>query len=292
MVQRQIKNVRYDFTGNVVLVTGAARGQGRSHALAFAQTGADVVISDICGPIESAEYDLGTLEQLVDVGKQIDDIGVSNLVKVCDVRDETQVADLVDAVLERYGRIDILVNNAGIDGVAHVTDISPNMWDDMIDTHVRGAFLMSKAVAPTMMKQVHGKIIMIGSMGSFLGLPSRAHYITAKHALAGLTKALALDLAKYKINVNILPWCGADLVERGERLAPGDPAGNDPLGRYLEHPGVGSGSAAVGSGGDFARGIVVGVRRSGFRDRFLLYDRRRRVHQVTLGSEPALLIVD
>jgi NAD(P)-dependent dehydrogenase (short-subunit alcohol dehydrogenase family) len=204
MEQRQIRNVKYDFTGQVVVVTGAARGQGRSHALAFAEAGADVVVTDICEQIDSVEYELGTAEGLTKVAVEIEKLGVRCMARSCDVRHEAQVSALVRATVSKFGRIDVLINNAGIDGIAHITELSVEAWDDMIDTHVRGAFLMSKAVAPTMISQNKGKIITTGSICSYLAIPSRSHYVTAKHALVGLTKALAIDLAPHRINVNIV----------------------------------------------------------------------------------------
>lgn len=196
--------VTYDFTGRVVLVTGAARGQGRSHALAFAAAGADLVIGDICGPMGSVSYDLGTRDELDEVAATIIASGGTCIARVCDVRDPQQVDELVAAALDRHRQIDVLINNAGIDGVAHLSDLTVDMWDDMMDTNVRGAFLMSKAVARPMTVRGSGKIITIGSIASMVGLPSRSHYVAAKHALAGLTKALALDLAPHRITVNLV----------------------------------------------------------------------------------------
>lgn len=204
MTQPNPIDVRYDFTDRVVVMTGAARGQGRSHALAFADAGATVVVSDICGPNAASEYELGTFEELTGVAADIGRTGRPCLAQVCDVRDPNQVTALVAETVEKFGHIDVLVNNAAIDGVAPLADMKLAMWDDMMNTNVRGAFLLAQAVAPAMTASRRGKIINIGSIASFLGLPSRSHYVTAKHALAGLTKALALDLAPQGITVNMV----------------------------------------------------------------------------------------
>jgi SDR family mycofactocin-dependent oxidoreductase len=204
MSPRQIKNVSYDFSGQVVLITGAARGQGRSHALAFAQAGADVVISDICAQIDSIEYPMATSEDLKGVAAMVEALGVRCLARECDVRDPEQVGALVDAAISTFGRIDVLINNAGIDTVLYIADLGVQAWDDMVNTNLRAAYLTSQAVSRAMIEQGRGKIVMIGSVNSFIGLPGHAHYVAAKHGLLGLTRALALEFAQHKINVNIV----------------------------------------------------------------------------------------
>ena len=202
MSARQIKNVSYDFRGQVVLVTGGARGQGRSHALAFAEAGADIVIADIGAAIESVLYPLATTEELNATAAEIEALHVRCLPAVCDVRDARQVEALVDDALAHFGRIDVLINNAGIESISSLVDMGEQQWDDVVDTCLRGAFLCSKYVVPNMIERRRGKIVSTGSTSSYVGVPRNAHYVAAKHGIMGLTKSLALELAEYGINVN------------------------------------------------------------------------------------------
>jgi SDR family mycofactocin-dependent oxidoreductase len=199
---RTIKNVTYNFSGQVVLVTGAARGQGRAHALSFARAGADVVAVDIAGPIESVPYPLGTPEELASLAIEIEALDQRCVTIQCDLRDSEQVQSMVETALAECGRIDILVNNAGIESIYPAVDMPEQAWDDMIGTNLRGPFLTSKYVAPQMIERKRGKIINTGSMASFVAIPDNVHYVAAKHGVLGLTKALALELAPHGINVN------------------------------------------------------------------------------------------
>jgi NAD(P)-dependent dehydrogenase (short-subunit alcohol dehydrogenase family) len=202
MAARTIKNVSYNFTDQVVLVTGAARGQGRAHALSFAAAGATVVALDIAAPIDSVPYPLGTAEQLDRLAADVESLDVRCLPIQCDLRDGSQIKAAVDRALAEFGRIDVLVNNAGIESIYPAVDMPESAWDDMINTNLRGPFLTSKYVAPAMIEQGRGKIVNTGSMASFVAIPDNAHYVAAKHGIIGLTKALALELAPKGINVN------------------------------------------------------------------------------------------
>jgi NAD(P)-dependent dehydrogenase (short-subunit alcohol dehydrogenase family) len=200
----QVSTVRYDFSGHVVLVTGAARGQGRSHALAFAAAGASVVIADICEQVDSIEYPMATPEDLAATQALVEDLDVRCLSRQTDVRDADAVQALVDEAIAEFGQIDVLINNAGIDVIVDFAELTERGWNDMIETHLRGAFLVSQAVSKTMIPRRRGKILTTGSTNSFVGLPGHVHYVTAKHGLLGFTRALALDLAPHGINVNMV----------------------------------------------------------------------------------------
>lgn len=204
MPARAVRNVTYDFSGQVVLITGAGRGQGRAHAMSFARAGASIVAADIAGPIDTVPYPLSGAEDLERLADELGELGAECLTCVCDVRDAAQVQATVDAALDRFGRVDVLINNAGIESVYAAVDLSEQAWDDMLDTNLRGAFLFAKLLAPGMIARKRGKIINTGSTASFIAITQNAHYVAAKHGMLGLTRALALELAPHGINVNVV----------------------------------------------------------------------------------------
>jgi len=191
-----------EFDGKVVLVTGGARGQGRSHSLAFAAEGANVTVVDICGPMEGLKYPLGTREQLDETVADIEKLGVEGLGLVCDVRKESDVSAAVAATMEKFGRIDILCNNAGILPLHWIDELGEAEWDPVVDTILKGSWLASKHVIPHMIAQGSGCIISTGSVASLKGFSGFAHYTAAKHGVVGLTRALAVELAPHNIRVN------------------------------------------------------------------------------------------
>jgi NAD(P)-dependent dehydrogenase (short-subunit alcohol dehydrogenase family) len=202
MTPRAIKQVSYDLSGQTVLVTGAARGQGRVHALSFAAAGADVAIVDIDADVASVPYPLARPEDLQSLATEIEDGGSRCVAVTCDVRDAEQIRSMVAEVEDGLGTIDVLINNAGVESVYAVTEMPESAWDDVLDTNLRGAFLCAKYIAPGMIEQGRGKIVNTSSVLGLVALPKNAHYTAAKHGLLGLTKALAIELAPHGINVN------------------------------------------------------------------------------------------
>jgi len=207
---REIKDVRYDYSGRVVLITGAARGQGRSHALGFAAAGADVVACDIGTDLAAIPYPLGTEEELHQVATEVEALGVRCLPVVCDVRDGDAVAAMVERAIAELGKVDILIHNAGVNSAAEIEEMAPETWSAVVDTMLGGAANCAKAIAPGMKERGRGKILLTGSVESFIALSKNAHYAAAKHGLLGFTRALAIDLAPHGINVNIVCPGGID----------------------------------------------------------------------------------
>ncbi|MGQ4555476.1 mycofactocin-coupled SDR family oxidoreductase [Halobellus sp. GM3] len=195
--------VSYDFSGQVAFVTGAAHGQGRSHAQHYAKHGADVVVTDIAGNMGTVPYDLGTSDELEETASLVEDEGQEALSIQMDVRDESQVEAAVGEALNEFGRIDILANNAGIVTVSDATELDEAMWDEVIDTNLKGVWLCSKHVGKHFIERGDGgKIVTTTSQAGMTGNPGIVHYVASKWGVVGITKTLALELAEYDVNVN------------------------------------------------------------------------------------------
>jgi len=201
---RTIKDISYDYEGRTVLVTGAARGQGRAHALGFAAAGADVVLCDVDRDIATIPYGLAEAGQLEAVAAEVEALGVRAQVAVCDVRDPERVTAMVAAAEKEFGAVDILVNNAGVNSKEALEEMDGEVWHAVLDTMLDGTMYCCRAAVAGMKRKGRGKITITGSVTSFLALPKHAHYVTAKHALLGLTRALAVELAPHRINVNMV----------------------------------------------------------------------------------------
>jgi NAD(P)-dependent dehydrogenase (short-subunit alcohol dehydrogenase family) len=181
--------------GRAAIVTGGAKGIGRHYSFALAAKGARVMIADIAGGEEVAR------ETSAKHGAN----SVSST--VTDVSDESSVAMLVAATMERFGRIDVLVNNAALFAPLQetkCTQIDVELWDRVMAVNLRGPFLMVKHVVPQMQAQGYGKIINIGSGTAFRGIPGMLHYVTSKGGIMALTRALARELGENGIRVNTL----------------------------------------------------------------------------------------
>jgi SDR family mycofactocin-dependent oxidoreductase len=192
------------FAGQVVLISGGARGQGRSHAEAFAREGADIAICDIAEPIDTVLYDLASKSDLVETAKSVEALGVQCLADVADVRDGAQMNDFVAKTIDKYGRIDVCLANAGIFTASPVVEMSDQIWQEMIDTNLTGVFNTVRAVLPTMISQRGGKIVATSSMAGKSGFPNIGHYTAAKWGIIGLIKSVALEVAELGITANVV----------------------------------------------------------------------------------------
>ena len=173
--------------GRVALVTGASRGIGRCTALALAGAGATLALTG---------RDRGKLEETL---KMVRERGAQAEMYLCDVREEAQVKQLAADVAKRFGRVHVLVNNAGTAIRKNVTDFSMEEWRALIDTNITGVFLMCKYIVPLMKGNGYGRIINLTSIMAHVSSTGRGVYSATKHAVAGLTKALALELVEDKI---------------------------------------------------------------------------------------------
>jgi NAD(P)-dependent dehydrogenase (short-subunit alcohol dehydrogenase family) len=180
----------FALTGQVALVTGAARGLGRSIALALADAGADIALG-LRVP--------GTADDLVD---EIESMGRRSMAVPMDVLDLAQIGPAVDAVVDRLGRLDILVNNAGLGPENLAVDVNEADFDLTMDTNVKGVFFASQAAGRVMIRQGYGRIVSLSSQAGFIALPTESIYCASKAAVAHLTKCLAVEWGQYGITVN------------------------------------------------------------------------------------------
>ncbi|RBY83660.1 SDR family mycofactocin-dependent oxidoreductase [Geodermatophilus sp. TF02-6] len=192
--------MRPRFEGKVAFVTGAARGQGRNHAVRLAEEGADVVALDICSGIGSIGYDLATPADLAETVRQVERLDRRVVAGEVDVRDGAAVRGLLDEAVAELGRLDVVVGNAGIAGSAPLVELSDEAWADMIGTNLTGVFQTCRAAVPHLGRG--GSIVLTSSIAGVKGLPNNAHYTAAKHGVMGLMRALANELAPSGIRVN------------------------------------------------------------------------------------------
>jgi SDR family mycofactocin-dependent oxidoreductase len=190
--------------GKTALITGGARGMGRSHALVLAAAGADIIIGDLLEDIASTPYELARREDLDQTLKRIESLGRRAVSARVDVRDQSQIDALVTAGIAEFGHIDIAIANAGIWGRAPFCEITEEAWQDMIDVNLTGVWRTTKAVAPHMMERQRGSIIMISSANGLEGGENYAHYVAAKHGVIGLMRSAALEFGPHNIRCNAI----------------------------------------------------------------------------------------
>ena len=191
------------FDGKVAFITGAARGQGRSHALRLAEEGADIVVMDLVAPIDSAIHDLASPDDLAETVAMVEGLGRRIIAARGDVRVTSDLDEVVKTALADFGHIDIVVANAGIFSFAPFWEITDTQWNDMLDVVLTGVWRTVKAVAPSMIEAGRGGAIVITSSTAGLKqIPNSAHYVAAKTGVVGLMKAMAVELAPYNIRVN------------------------------------------------------------------------------------------
>ncbi|MFC9787811.1 mycofactocin-coupled SDR family oxidoreductase [Rhodococcus sp. NPDC127528] len=190
--------------GRVAVVTGAARGQGRAHAVALAAEGATVVLADIVDQIATVAYPMSTRADLDEAVAEIRDAGGSAIAVETDVRSSESVRDLFEQVDARFGRLDVLVANAGICAFSEVDAISDEMWSDMIETNLAGGFRCIRAAVPLMKRGGFGRIVAISSGAGRGGMRNLGHYSASKWGLIGLVKTVALEVATAGITANVV----------------------------------------------------------------------------------------
>lgn len=192
--------------GKVAFVTGAARGQGRAHAIKLAEEGANVVAIDIAAPdsIPSMFYPLAGEDDLATTAKEVEATGAQVLARKVDVRSQEQLDAVVAEAKQRFGRLDVVAANAGIATNFNKTwELSDSEWQDVLDVNLTGTWRTVKATVPFMIEAGNGgSITLTSSLAGLKGYSNIAGYVAAKHGVNGLMRTLANELGPYRIRVN------------------------------------------------------------------------------------------
>jgi (+)-trans-carveol dehydrogenase len=189
--------------GKVAFITGAARGQGRSHAVRLAQEGADIIAVDLCAQVDSVPYPMSTPEDLAQTVKEVEALDRRIVATQADVRDYAGLKKALDEGVAQLGRLDIVSANAGIVSYDRADELPEQSWQDVIDTNLTGVWHAAKAAIPHLRAGGRGgSIILTSSTAGLKGYQNLAHYVSAKHGVVGLMRTLALELAPDMIRVN------------------------------------------------------------------------------------------
>ncbi|MGK8503119.1 mycofactocin-coupled SDR family oxidoreductase [Nocardia asiatica] len=191
--------------GKVAFITGAARGQGRSHAVRLAQEGADIIAVDVCKPVSGTDaIPASTPEDLAETAELVKGLGRRIVTAEVDVRDFDALSGAVSGGVEELGGLDIIVANAGIGNGGETLDkLSEQDWQTMIDINLAGVWKSVKAGVPHLLAAGRGgSIVLTSSVGGLKAYPNTGHYIAAKHGVVGLMRTFAVELGQHSIRVN------------------------------------------------------------------------------------------
>ncbi len=196
--------------GKVAFITGAARGQGRSHAIRLAEEGADIIAVDICRDYGTVPYAMATEADLAQTVKAVEALDRRIVATQADVRDAAALKAAVDDGVAQLGRLDIVSANAGICTVQPWDEVSPAVWQDTLDTNLTGVWNTMAVSVPHLIAAGGGSIICTSSTAGIKGLPYLAPYVAAKHGVVGIARTMANELASHKIRVNTVHPTGVD----------------------------------------------------------------------------------
>ncbi|MGB3370276.1 MAG: mycofactocin-coupled SDR family oxidoreductase [Rhodococcus sp. (in: high G+C Gram-positive bacteria)] len=200
--------------GKVAFITGAARSQGRSHALRLAKEGADIIAIDLCGPVDTIEmYPGATESDLAETVKQVEDLDRRIVATKADVRDSAAVKKAVDDGVAELGRLDIVLGNAGVFDIAPALEITDEAWQTMLDVNLTGVWNTCRAALPHLIAGGRGgSIVLTSSTAGLKGTPNTVHYTATKHGVVGIMRTLANEFGQHSIRVNTVHPTGVDTV--------------------------------------------------------------------------------
>ncbi|MCW2649408.1 MAG: hypothetical protein QOE41_1427 [Mycobacterium sp.] len=209
--------------GRVAFITGAARGQGRAHAVRLAHEGADILAVDICAPVsDSITYPPATPDDLNETVRGVEATGRKILARQVDIRDSAALRQVVADGVEQFGRLDILVANAGVLSWGRLWELSDDQWETVINVNLSGTWRTIRAAVPAMIEAGNGgSIVIVSSSAGLKATPGNGHYAASKHGLTALTNTLALELGEYGIRVNSIHPYSIDtpMIEREAMMA-------------------------------------------------------------------------
>lgn len=189
--------------GKVAFITGAARGQGRSHAVRLAEEGADIIAVDHCADIKTVSYPMATPDDLAETVRQVEALDRRIIASQADVRDTDSLRAALDAGVAELGRLDIVCANAGILSNGQSHELSEDTWAQMIDINLSGVWRTCKVAIPHLIAGGRGgSIVLTSSVAGLRSYNGVSHYVSAKHGVVGLMKTLAQELAEHSIRVN------------------------------------------------------------------------------------------
>lgn len=197
------------YVGKTAFITGAARGQGRAHAVRLAQEGADVAVLDICADLPSTGYPGPSTDDLAETVALVEKQGRRCVSFVADTRDAAAVEQAVQDTVAQLGGIDVVIANAGICTGSKFVDISLEQWKETLSVNLDGTFHTLRSTVPVLIEQGRGGAICgVSSVAGLRGLPFLADYSASKHAMVGLCRTLANELAQHRIRVNTIHPAG------------------------------------------------------------------------------------
>jgi len=218
--------------GKVAFITGAGRGQGRSHALRLAEEGADIIAIDICRDYDTVAYGMATEEDLAETARLVEALDRRVIAQPADVRNAKALKKIVDEAVTELGRLDVVVANAGIATVQSWDEVTTAVWRDTLDTNLTGVWNTMVAGVPHLIANGGGSVIATSSTAGIKGMPYFAPYVAAKFGVVGIAKTMANELARHNIRVNTVHPAGvntplsdglsdlAALIERDPKLGP------------------------------------------------------------------------
>ena len=189
--------------GKVALVTGAARGQGRAHALRLAEEGADIIAVDICDQLPTVPYAMATPDDLAETAKLVEELDRRIVTRQADVRDQAALSAAVAEGVSELGHLDVVIANAGIASMGATWEMAEETWQEMLDVNLSGVWRTCKATVPTLIEQgTGGSIVLTSSVAGLCGFGMLSHYTAAKHGVVGLMRSLVNEVSPHNIRVN------------------------------------------------------------------------------------------